>query len=176
LSLEKLTQTNSVAEYAFEFQKNLLQIKGMDTKTILFKFVNGLQSAIKAQVMLRNPKTLTEAIEAATVVDQTLFASYYNKVNTFNKNSNNNNKGKFPPRPPSQPTTSESTQSAPMEINTMNPWLKKLTPQEKQQLKKEGKCFQCRQPGHLFFNCPKPKQNIHLINQSTEAPKASQQQ
>ena len=35
----------------------------------------------------------------------------------------------------------------------------KLTPELKEELIKQGRCFYCRNPGHLAINCPtRPKQ------------------
>ena len=46
-----------------------------------------------------------------------------------------------------------STYRVPMEIGNVN--FKSLTPAEKQQCMKEGRCFRCRQKDHTFRNCPK---------------------
>ena len=36
---------------------------------------------------------------------------------------------------------------------------KKLTPEERAQLAKEGRCFRCRLQGHVVRNCPKNTNN-----------------
>jgi hypothetical protein len=43
--------------------------------------------------------------------------------------------------------------------------LPKLTPEMKQQLIKEGKCFFCRKPGHMALQCPLRRQNQSDQNQ-----------
>ena len=50
---------------------------------------------------------------------------------------------------------------AEMEADTICTWFKKLTPEEKNQLAKEGKCFYCKKPGHMVLGCPShPKQRF----------------
>ena len=48
-----------------------------------------------------------------------------------------------------------------MEADTIYTWFKKLTPKERNQLTKEGKCFYCKKPGHMAHGCPSyPKQRF----------------
>jgi hypothetical protein len=53
---------------------------------------------------------------------------------------------------------------------------KKLTPEERAQLAKEGRCFRCRLQGHMARNCPKNTNN-NVPNVRTKetptSPKAS---
>jgi len=44
---------------------------------------------------------------------------------------------------------------APMELGAVrSAGLKPLTEAEREQLRKEGACFRCREPGHLAKDCP----------------------
>ena len=51
----------------------------------------------------------------------------------------------------------ESNAPDPMDIGNMK--LKKLTPVEREQCRREGRCFRCRQKGHNAINCPIGLQN-----------------
>ena len=48
-----------------------------------------------------------------------------------------------------------------MEADTIYTQFKKLTPKERNQLAKKGKCFYCKKPGHMVCGCPSyPKQRF----------------
>ena len=50
---------------------------------------------------------------------------------------------------------------------------KKLTPEERAQLAKEGRCFRCRLQGHMARDCPKNanrKPNSNVREATTETP------
>ena len=51
---------------------------------------------------------------------------------------------------------------------------KKLTPEERAQLTKEGRCFRCRLQGHMARDCPKnTNQNSNARETTTESKSAS---
>jgi hypothetical protein len=53
----------------------------------------------------------------------------------------------------------------PMDVDAANvTQFKKLTPEERAQLTKEGRCFRCRLQGHMARNCPK---NVNYNNSTT---------
>ena len=54
-------------------------------------------------------------------------------------------------------TAPSNTQHVPMDVDatTTTTTFKKLTPEERTQLAKEGRCFRCRLQGHLARDCPK---------------------
>ena len=56
------------------------------------------------------------------------------------------------------PQTSSNSQHVPMEVDTATTQFKKLTPEERSQLAKEGRCFRCRLQGHMARDCPKNAQ------------------
>ena len=54
-------------------------------------------------------------------------------------------------------TAPSNSQHVPMDVDatTTTTQFKKLTPEERAQLAKEGRCFRCRLQGHLAKDCPK---------------------
>ena len=68
---------------------------------------------------------------------------------------------------------------APMDLDTIDKNKKnKLTPKEKEHLKKAGACFFCRQPGHIATKCPKktaePKR-ILVLSKDTQGHQVKQE-
>ena len=47
-----------------------------------------------------------------------------------------------------------------MDIDFTRP-LPRLSPELREQLRKEGKCFRCRKTGHMSKECPGPQNNPH---------------
>ena len=57
---------------------------------------------------------------------------------------------------PQNRTTGNHSQHVPMDVDaTTTTKFQKLTPEERDQLAKEGRCFRCCLQGHLARNCPK---------------------
>ena len=132
------------------------------------KFWEGLSKGVhsKALDQDRIPRTIDEWKAAArTEVAHT--KEKYNAGLTGNQHQN-------PPKPGtySNTQTSSCTQLnqsnssiVPMEVNntTAQTNFKKLTPEERAQLAKEGRCFQCRLQGHMARDCLKNANwNINL--------------
>jgi hypothetical protein len=139
-----IKQTTSVHSYVEAFQALLLQLPHDATTptATLDRFIRGLKTKTELEVRLRNPATLEEAIRIADRFD-----SIYRPTITSNTRASN---PWHPPTPlPSTPT--------PMELDavqTRPPVPKKLTPEERERLSKQGGCFSCRRLGHHSNNCP----------------------
>jgi hypothetical protein len=76
-----------------------------------------------------------------------------------------------PVRPVAQSTTTITTPVAPNSYNRQI-----STDVEREQLRKEGKCFRCKQAGHIAPNCPQAKTQIHEMdtNKNNETAKPSE--
>ena len=62
--------------------------------------------------------------------------------------------------------------TAEMKANAIRTRFKKLTPEERSRLAKEGKCFYCKKPGHMAHGCPsRPKQRFPPRSQGRSQPK-----
>src|SRR5829696_938804 len=106
-------------------------------------YERGLKENIRPFVAMQSPATLAEVETIAERVDATTF-----KPTNWNAS--------FRPNPgyraPGGPT--------PMELDSIT----KLTPAERECLRRMGGCFRCRQAGHLARNCPLPNRQNPLIN------------
>ena len=70
-----LRQATSVAQYAARMQQLLLECPDIGPEDQKHRFVSGLKPHIKRELMLREPRDLTEAIEMAERVDSVVYTS-----------------------------------------------------------------------------------------------------
>jgi hypothetical protein len=133
----------------------MLSLTDMSESDKLFKYIEGLKYKTKMEVYLREPSSLEDAIRLAEKVDQ--FLGNYNKIN-FKSRNLVSSESIYAPAPT---TTSSRTlsYSTPMDIGMIRITRKKLTDQEREQLRLIGACYKCRQKGHISRNCP---ENISL--------------
>lgn len=153
LALSKLKQskTMSVAEYTAQFRRLKRLIRGLELETTLYYYTEGLESDTSKEVLLRQPKTLEEAISAATIVHSILHRKPPTVV----------------PRPMEKPSTALPP-AEPMDLDAMQTLMANLatninaltkqrlgplTSQERAYLKSINGCYRCRQPGHISTNC-----------------------
>jgi retrotransposon gag protein len=152
--LNRLKQTGSVATYSHAFRLLMQDLPDMHEKDALYAYKKGLKEAVAMQVSLRGPISVLEAEEMAETADSVLFAhrSSHEPSRTVT--------AKAPYRGPGGPT--------PMELDSGIRTA--LSNSDREQLRKEGKCFYCREGKHLAANCPsrKPRPKINVIVEKTE--------
>ena len=110
------------------------------------------------------PKLRTELERVGNTSDDldSLITSAERIWRTFKDNdqrperTGNRDNPRHPKSSPSQPSSSSPRNPKPAaeKDSKKNP----LTDEEKQTLKKEGRCFYCREIGHRFWECPKSKE------------------
>ena len=123
------------------------------------KFREGLSKGVHSKALDRDriPRTIDEW-KAAARTEVARAKEKYNAGLTGNQSRN-------PPKPGNyNSSNSPRTQSSPnnggvvpMEVDNVTGQsnFKKLTPEERAQLAKEGRCFRCRLQGHMARDCPK---------------------
>ena len=124
------------------------------------KFHEGLSKGVHSKALDRDriPCTIDEW-KAAARTEVARAKEKYNMGLTGNQHRN-------PPKPgmysntQTQPRTQHNPNSSgvvPMEVDNAagQTNFKKLTPEERAQLTKEGRCFRCRLQGHMARDCPK---------------------
>ena len=121
----------------------MLELPDMDDATRMNYYQKGLKENIRPFVAMQQPANLAAAETIAERVDAVTF-----KPTTRNAG--------FRPNPgyraPGGPT--------PMELDAIT----KLTPAERERLRRMGGCFRCRQAGHLARDCPLPNRQHPRIN------------
>ena len=123
------------------------------------KFREGLSKGVHSKALDRDhiPRTIEEW-KAAARTEVARAKEKYNAGLTGNQRRNSPKSGSYntPNTSRAQPN-SNNNGIVPMEVDnaTGQTNFKKLTPEERQQLAKEGCCFRCRLQGHMARDCPK---------------------
>lgn len=146
--LVNLRQTRSVQDYAYHFRSIIIDIPGMTEDEKIDRFVRGLKDRIRQEVDLREPGTLDKAISLADRYDAMLFRA-------------SKNDREFRPARSYAPKATAAAPAAPadpdaMDIDSLQQTRRApLTDDERDRLRRTGRCFHCRQHGHIKANCPK---------------------
>ena len=122
------------------------------------KFCEGLSKGVHSKALDRDhiPRTIEEW-KAAARTEVARAKEKYNAGLTGNQRRNPPKSGTYQ-NPQSTPRTNTNNSGVtPMEVDsaTGQTNFKKLTPEERAQLAKEGRCFRCRLQGHMARDCPK---------------------
>jgi hypothetical protein len=157
--LRQLQQTHAVQAYNTLFMQTVLHVPNMHRDDQIEAYVAGLKPGIFREVVLKDLQSLQEVMDFAAFVearlqhrDQGGFRNFRDRVGPSSFGSR-----------PSVSASSTSSTSTPMdlsvtesglEVNALGP-LKKLSDAERDQLRREGKCFRCRTRGHMSRDCPK---------------------
>jgi Retrotransposon gag protein len=165
IQLKTLKQINSVSSYNNAFSNVIQLINDMSTADKIDNYMNGLKANIQEKLITEEFTSLSDAMNAAAKIDTLLYnrrTGSQNNYNNYGKPKYNNaqaaevNNVQMWSMEPSQ--QNDYQESAPP-MNETNASvsavrLTKLTQEQREQYKKEGRCFKCRKIGHMFFNCP----------------------
>jgi hypothetical protein len=121
----------------------------LDSKALVGRFQSGLTERVHRRILNREniPKTLDEWKEAARKeivrISEIDNANFKNRrfiphdTNTYQNNAPKNNA------------------PVPMDVDATTIPFQKLTDADREKYRKEGRCFRCREKGHMARNCPK---------------------
>ena len=146
-----------------------------NSEGMIAKFCEGLSKGIHSKALDRDniPRTIDEW-KAATRTEVAQAKEKYNMGLTGNQRRNHLKPGTYlntQVQTHVQPNPNNSS-IVPMEVDsaTGQTSFKKLTPEERAQLAKEGQCFRCRLQGHMACDCPKNvNRTPHLNARETAA-------
>lgn len=183
--LAELRQRGSARTYTREFRQLAMEIPSMPTHELQDKYIRGLKSQIKVEVeksqALGLCQTLEEVITMAEKMDTIISQQPMEETSrpTLRSVGRRHPWGMGQPRvdaplrpPHLQPTrilTDERTKAP------------GLSQEDREKLRKQNKCFYCKEIGHIAVHCPKkgrPKINqVQLgLCQNEERPDASVEQ
>ena len=135
LALFSLFQTGSLDEYVRAFSRLSLCVSDIDELSRALLFVRGLSDDLRPDAMREHPKNLSQAIRAARTARRCSNLSSRRQRNAI--------------------IAPNSSEISPRMDNRR----KKLDQAEREQLKREGRCFKCRKDGHLSKDCPERNPN-----------------
>ena len=122
------------------------------------KFREGLSKGVHSKALDRDhiPRTIKEW-KATARTEVARAKEKYNAGLTRNQRRNPPKAGVYSQTQTRSQSNSNNSSVVPMEVdNVMRQTnFKKLTPEERAQLTKEGRCFRCRLQGHMARDCPK---------------------
>jgi hypothetical protein len=145
--LQRLAQKTSVNAYNHEFRAVMLELPDMDQATRMNYYLRGLKDHLRPFVAMQQPRDLAAAETIAERVDAVTFRPT-NRAPGFRPSSNFRSPGG----------------TTPMELDAIS----KLTPNERDRLRREGGCFRCRKKGHLARDCTltnRTHPGIHVIEE-----------
>ncbi|EFN59617.1 hypothetical protein CHLNCDRAFT_133051 [Chlorella variabilis] len=159
---DKEDQTGSVRSYVTAIRNTALLIPGIQDAEIKDRFIRGLKQRTQQDVRMRAPATFEAAVEMAERFDALMYDRYRQskpfgqtpgpqpmELGAVMHNRHNPASGNRWDR--QQPSSFSPG-------NRRQPDRPKLTPELRQQLLREGKCFYCRKTGHMALQCPERRQ------------------
>lgn len=151
--LATLQQRTSVSDYLHRFLDIAFDIKDFGDSERYDKFYRGLKAEVKRELkILGKPEEFATLVQEAERIDSALYEDKGHKRNEFRGQKY----GSGGPEPMQLGAVTPAKTAVPDDGNSSKNHTK-LTDDEKAQLRREGKCFRCRQKGHLAVNCPKAR-------------------
>eukprot|EP00873_Tetraselmis_striata_P018889 jgi/Tetstr1/439153/TSEL_027605.t1 len=154
INLDRATQRTTVQKYANYFREQLLELPHRHEEDNVHDFQRGLKPHIRKEVALKNPKTLAEAVQAALAVEAAERETDVHReirrerLNIMDDDGDDDE----------QYYSSAEGETTEHEDDLL--MARRLTEEEFERFKKEGRCFICRAKGHAASACPSKKKKI----------------
>ena len=155
-NLKQMGKFSKISEYNKEFTKYLLQIPSMTMDEAIFHYCTGLKNRIRIEIERAQPPSLNEVMQIADRMDN-LYSSGYNSGQSayspmeignipFNRSFNRTslNKGNSNRNYRNNSNNSSNNYTKLQNKSYYNP---SLSWKEKQELRRQNKCFVCKKPG-----------------------------
>ena len=145
--LHKWRQNRDVSQFNADFQRIVCDIPDITEAEAMDRYKRGLKSYIWDALCLKRYETLEAMMTDALTVE-----------------SVRRNRDRAPDfRVPRKNVPAPSPGPTPMDLSALQ--IQKLTPEERDRCTKEGRCFRCRQKGHLAIHCPNAQRRVTFRRQ-----------
>jgi hypothetical protein len=182
--LRELRQTSlkDIDAYINRFRDLALQLDEPSDKMLREYFVQGLVTETQLQVQLANPSTWQQAISVAERINSVFVSVRHGpktKTDFLPTRTPNLSTKAEPDLPPGEAMDLDhlgtflaslvnSFQRKKTSYPSRKP-LAKLTPAEREHLRRIGACYRCRKVGHIADKCREFGQNLHAIETQSES-------
>jgi Zinc knuckle len=150
-----------------------------DESSLLNSFRRKLSPTMQRLTIGRQNDSLEDLIEFCRRVDDDLKIQQQSRRNVSSTPSSRSSRPATRTVSPSTPTTPTSarTTTTPAPARTAldpNSFARSQTPRtnttyaEREQLKTQGRCFQCKQPGHLASDCPQRNPRVNAVDEQEQ--------
>lgn len=161
--LRSLRQRTSVAAYYADFTRAVFQIPGITEEEKMDRFMAGLKPALQREILLREPTTFAAMTKLASKMDALLYSverrTYQMSGMARSATASAGRHSSFRQGPSSAtPMELGAIQSGPSTSKASYP-RNQLTSAERDKLRREGRCFYCRELGHIADRCPRKPNN-----------------
>ena len=153
--LRDLKQRTSVAVYFTDFTRATLEIPRISEDEKMDRFLSGLKPALQREIILREPTDVSTHVKLAHKLDEITVAanrdySFSSRQQRFDRPASGSKPMELGAIHDSRPNTSRDG------FRNGNPDRRfhRLTDADRVQLRQEGRCFYCKQPGHIAEYCP----------------------
>lgn len=161
--LRSLAQRTSVSAYYADFTRAIFQIPGITEEEKMDRFMAGLKPALRREILLREPTTFKDLAKMASKLDTLLFVVDRRSHLTSGQARSQMQTGRF------SNYRQSASSATPMELGAIQagPSTSKaaayprnqLSSADRDKLRREGRCFYCRELGHVADRCPKKPGN-----------------
>jgi len=151
--MKALKMTGTAQEYNAEFRRHQTATKNTSVPLFLGEYLAGLKAPLRDKVMGVDPDSLDTWEKVFRCAER--FDEHWRANMGASRSSNEGyKKNRF---------RNKKTRA----IGTNDETINRLSDAERSKLMKEGKCFRCRQTGHMARNCPKFPNNRPIRSTDT---------
>ena len=153
--LATLKQMGPVRSYATLFRNTALEIPGITDDEKKDRFIRGLKFRTQEDVRMRAPDSFEQAVQLAERFDTLVHRNKFRDGGGPSRRPNYSSSYMGPADMELGAIFRPDHKRPQQRSNGNYKQLAKLTPELRQRLIKEGKCFFCREPGHMAQQCPR---------------------
>ena len=158
--LATMRQTGTLQEFVREFRSVCLEIPGMTDEEKLDRFMRALQTRLRSEVDIQEPKTLDKAVQLAERFDA-IFRATGSGGHSFHRHASLSRASGHRGRGPAPMELGYAGRQSGYDRGRQGNRQASGGPSrpDRERLFAEGRCLLCKERGHIARNCPKKAEN-----------------